>query len=133
MKDEFDNLMIMMGNMSFTTIAQLPPPIKQYFNRFLLMDILERKKWSLENVIHPLAKKKIRPQDVGKQREFNLLLLKYQEIYERKKIEKADYEAACKEKEKKVPHFPTSGGTMRFRRMATKGSNDGNDDGDFVI
>lgn len=90
--------------------------IKQQFNRHLLdplygfyMDVIEK--------LVPFANRKIRPQDVGKRREFDKLLKEYKETYERKKIEKANYEAEIKEKIKKVPRIPSTGETVRFKRM----------------
>lgn len=100
--------------------VNLPPMIHQQFNKYLLMDFLDRSKMQLEEKIMPLSKKKIRDIDIGRKREFEILLVKFKEVYERKKNEKTNYEAALKEKAKERSSFPTSGGVCRFRRMETK-------------
>lgn len=84
--------------MKTTTI--LPPPIKQFFDPMLL-DPLQGIKLTVENKIINLAKKKIRPQDVGKKREFERLLKQFYETYERKKIEETQYKEKIKKADKR--------------------------------
>lgn len=98
------------------TTASLPPPILQSFNPYLLDNAIRRKKRILDDRILPLSLKKIRPQDVGKQREFQKLLKEFEEVYGRKTIEKAEYDAKVKEAAQKRPSIPNSGATMRFKR-----------------
>ena len=43
--------------------------IHQQFNKYLLMDFLDRSKMQLEEKIMPLSKKKIRDIDIGRKRE----------------------------------------------------------------
>lgn len=99
------------------TVCCLPPPIQQYFNPLLLMEGHDRKKHYVENKIIPLSLKKIRSQDVGKRRQFDKQLKEFYQVYERKKIEKANYDAKIKEAAKKRPSLPATGGTCRFTRM----------------
>jgi len=99
------------------TVVSLPPSILQSFNANLLMSFLERiEKYVIDKII-PKAKKKIRPQDTGKQRAFDKLYKEYQEVYERKKNEEIDYRTARQEKIKKRSNFYASGQTCKFTRM----------------
>jgi hypothetical protein len=98
-----------------TITTQLPPPILQFFDPFLLdpfYGMLRR----VQDIIIPLAKKKIRPQDVGKRKEFELLKIKFMETYERKKVEEEEYKTEIKNSAKR-PTIPLTGGTVRFRRL----------------
>lgn len=105
--------------MVITTITNLPPPIIQHFNRFLLDFLLGLLMMVGEKII-PLSVKKIRPQDVGKRREFDLLHKEFTEVYERKKAEEAEYKSKVKKASEKVPRLPNSSGTMRFKRFRSK-------------
>lgn len=106
------------------TVTILPPAILQSFSPLLLMDFLE----SLERVYLPkilsLAAKKIRPQDVGKKRTFDRLVQRTRCVLECKKAEKAQYEAAIEEEEKKRSRVPNSRHTCVFRRPPPKESSD---------
>ena len=100
-----------------TTVVNLPPPILGYFNSDLLMDFLARSYKRFSQDICRLQHKKIRPQDVGKRKEFDKLAKLYLEEYERKKIEKEKWEAETRELAKKRPRFPNASSTCRFTRM----------------
>lgn len=67
------------------TVTNLPPQILQKFNRFMLDPLYGIIMHIKENIV-PLADKKIRPQDIGRRKEFDRLLKQAEEIYERKKI-----------------------------------------------
>ncbi len=99
------------------TISIIAPEIVQYFDRHLLGTFLDRIHHTVSNSIVPRANKKIRPQDVKKIRQFNALLNEFQEVYERKKIEEADYKAKVKEETKKRD-FQNAGQTSSFKKMA---------------
>jgi hypothetical protein len=101
--------------MTVTTYAALPPPIQQFFDPFLL-DPLYGMLRRVQDIIIPLAKKKIRHQDVGKRKEFDLLKIKFMEAYERKKIEEEEYKTKIKNTQKR-PSIYASEETCRFRRM----------------
>ena len=94
--------------------------IQQHFNKFLLMNWLERLSHRVETEIKPLAEKKLKQAHIGRRREFVILLMKFNEVYERKKAEEADYQAALKKKIEERPRFPASSGTMRFKRIQPK-------------
>jgi len=99
------------------TIVLIPPKIKLYFSKYLLLwGTLECYKLKLDHILER-AKKKIREIDVGKRRRFNELLKEFFEVYESKQNEQADYEAALKQKGKERPRFSTSGTTMQFKRV----------------
>jgi predicted methyltransferase MtxX (methanogen marker protein 4) len=91
---------------------------------------LERK-LRYKNELITFSKKKIRIQDVGRQRDFDRLLKEYEELYERKKTEEVEYNAACEEKAKKRPHISNTGGIIRFSRMESKERNERNNDGNL--
>lgn len=97
------------------TTTILPPPIKQFFDPMLL-DPLQGIKLTVENKIISLAKKKIRPQDRGKKREFERLLKQFYETYERKKIEETQYKEKIKAASKR-PDFATASKTETFRKF----------------
>lgn len=102
-----------------TTISCTPPPIVQNLNRKLLMSCLERINWDIQNTLIPKANKKIRTQDIGKKRKFDNLLAEFKEVYERKKIEEAEYKTKIKEKIEKRSNFSNTGQTCIFKRMDT--------------
>lgn len=102
------------------TIAITPPDISFYFNTDLLLEAWERIINRVLTKIIPLSKRKIRSQDTGKIREFDLLLKEFELVHERKKIEKADYEAKKDEAFKKRPRFPTTSGIIKFRRYVSE-------------
>jgi hypothetical protein len=93
----------------------LSPPIKQFFDPYMLDSLLGMYK-RVENEIIPLSRKKIRDQDVGKIKEFSELLEKFQELYERKKTEKAEYDEKIKNAAKRSS-LPSTGQTARFTRF----------------
>jgi len=99
------------------TMSNLPPKLIQCFDSELLLDFLERSYKRFTGKICRLQRKKIRPQDIGKRKEFDKLAKMYLEEYERKKIEKENYETETKELAKKVSHISTTGSTMRYKRM----------------
>lgn len=103
--------------MSVVTRTVIPPQIIQYFNRHLL-DPLFGLYCDVRDLILPRAKKKIRPQDVGKQREFDKLYAEFLEVYERKKAEEAEYKEKVSKAAQERPRLPNEGGTMRFKRYA---------------
>jgi hypothetical protein len=96
-------------------VTHIPPPINNHFDLYMLDPMLSIKT-HVENVIIAKAKKKIRERDIGKKKQFDQLLFDFMETYERKKIEKNEYDAKIKEKTKKMRDFPTSGKTMCFER-----------------
>lgn len=99
-----------------TTTSILPPFCRYWYDSFLL-DPLLGLKIKMENKIIPLSIKKIRPQDVGKRREFDKLMEQYLEVYGRKKNEETEYKAKIEEATKKRPSFSNTGSTMRFERF----------------
>ena len=101
------------------TVSVLPPQIKQTFNKNLLMTYIERIKYDLETKIIPLSNKKIRPQDVGKRKQFESLKNKFMDTYERKKIAQLEYDAEKKKKAEEMPSFSTTETTRIFRHMDT--------------
>ena len=105
--------------MSVTTNVHLPPNIVQKYNPLLLMNYFQRVKWRVDNVILPLSSKKIRPEDVGKRREFDKLMKEFEEVYGRKEAEEADYKEKIKEKGKR-PCLPIAGATISFKRMVSR-------------
>ncbi len=94
-----------------------PPPISQRFDGNLLRSTLQRILHNVDKNIKPLAKKKIKGDHIGRRRQFIILLMKFNEAYERKKVEEINYQAEVKEKVKKRPYIPTTGGTCTFRRL----------------
>lgn len=96
------------------TTTNTPPRIEQRFNPDLLLDPLGLIKRKLDKII-ALSIKKIREKDVGKKREFEKLLKEFEEIYERKKIKKAEYDETVKNLAKRS-FIQNSGGTVYFRR-----------------
>ena len=99
------------------TTTVCAPTTSIIFDGNLLMNTLQRLHHKLENRIKPLAKKKLKDDHVGRRRQFIILLMKFNEAYERKTIEEADYQAEIKEKIKKRPHISTTGSTATFRRL----------------
>ena len=94
-----------------------PPPISQIFDGRILMNTLQRILHKVETKIKPLAKKKLKEDHIGRKRQFIILLMKFNEAYERKKIEEADYQAAIKEKIKERSTISASSGTCMFRQI----------------
>ncbi len=99
------------------TISIILPTINQNYNKNLLSTPLPSRldyyHHAREKIIE-LSKKKIRIQDIGKKRELEKLLKEFEEEYERKKIEKENYEREVKESKEKMP--PCSA-TMCFKRF----------------
>lgn len=93
-----------------------PPPIIQKFNKYMLDPMLEIKDY-VENVIIAKAKKKIRERDIGKKRQFDKLLFDFMETYERKKVEKDEYDEKIKEKTKEMRCISIRGSTTCFTRF----------------
>lgn len=93
--------------MPIITTISLPSLINQRFDPYLFLDYLDKSKRRLETKIKPLANKKLRDIDIGRKREFEVLLTRFERAYERKKIEKAEYHAEIEEKAKKRPYIPT--------------------------
>lgn len=102
--------------MKIETIAHLPPLLIQEFDRDLLMNFLQRSYKRIMK-LSKLSLKKIRPQDIGKRRDFEKLSKLYLEEYERKKIEEEKYQEETRKLAEKVPRISNSGGTRRFTRM----------------
>lgn len=103
--------------MTTITTSVAPPKIAFGFNPYLLETTLQRMQRRVNSKILPLSLKKIRLQDIGKRKQFDGLLAKFKETYERKTAEEADYKAKIAEKIKERPCISASGGTMRFRRI----------------
>lgn len=103
--------------MSIITSVNIDYLIEKSFNPDLLFTTLERVKKRLETKIKPLAEKKLREKDVGKRRQFIMYLIQFEELYERKTQEEADYQAKIEEENKKRPRIPNSSGTIRFKRL----------------
>jgi len=96
------------------TITISPPEIRFKFNKYLLMTYLERVDLRCQE-LQAKAIKKFR-KCLGKQREFNDLLTRFKEMYERKKKEEDEYREKIKAKTKRS--LPSnSGTTCTFRRM----------------
>lgn len=96
----------------------IPSPLTQYLNPYMLdplLGILAH----VEKKIIPHAFKKIRPQDVGKQREFDKLKIKFMETYERKKAEEKEYNEKIKNAAKRSS-FPASSATVKFTKFQSK-------------
>jgi hypothetical protein len=105
--------------MTVITTVNLPPLILQSFSS----DLLSAPVWNtleyLENRMKKIiekASKKIRPQDTRKRKEFELLVKEFEELYERKKIEKDEYD---KKKKKRREEMLFVGSTMRFKRVGS--------------
>lgn len=101
--------------MNMKTIINLPAMIRQNFDPLLWLDDIERYRWIVDNKIVPKRNKQIRSQDVGRARDFKKLLEEFEEIYERKKIEKAEYDAKI-QKAKKRRDLSITSGTCQFKR-----------------
>jgi hypothetical protein len=67
-------------------------------------------------VICPLAIKKLH-NCPGKQKQFNKLLGDFFEVYERKKIEKIDYNTKNKKEIEERPCIPNSAGIIKFKKI----------------
>lgn len=93
----------------------IPPPNLPLFDRYLL-DPLLGMFMRVENKIKPLEKKKVRDIDIGKKREFLFLIKKFNEEYERKKIEKAQYDQKIKDAPKRSI-ISNASSTCRFTRF----------------
>lgn len=104
--------------MVMNTIASLPPPIKQKFNPYLLEDYIDR---ALRNFsqITKKARKKIRKQDTKKQKLLLEYIQKFDEVYGRKKAEKAKYDAKIEKKIQERPFISNAVSPCRFRRVVT--------------
>jgi hypothetical protein len=72
-----------------TTISHLPPEIIQCFSPFLLHPWLNR--LVSISLTKDKAKKKIRPQDTGRQKEFDTLILELENLYEQYKAQTPDF------------------------------------------
>ena len=94
-----------------------PPCISFGFDGDLLMSTLQRMDKSFRTKICPLAERKIKPEHVGRRREFDKMKAEFEELYERKKAEEADYSAEISKKIKERPRFSASGKTMFFKRI----------------
>lgn len=108
-----------MDKTSFTTKINISPLILGYFNSDMLLDFLARSYKRFSQNVCRLQRKKIRPQDVGKRKEFDHLAKLYCEEYERKKIEKEKWETETKELAKKRSSFSNASSTCRFKRMGS--------------
>lgn len=97
-------------------ICVLPPIANQHLNPALLGPSPGLKIYAEDKLIR-LANKKIRSQDVGKRKEFDRLLIEYRKVYERKKIEEAEYKEAFEKAKKKRPCIPNTSKTAIFRRI----------------
>lgn len=103
--------------MSFTTTKRITPPsIKQYFSPLLLLSRLQIE-YNRFVLLQEKAKKKIRPQDIGKKRDWDLLLTQYQQIYNEKSKEEAEFNSKKKEELKKRPYLPNTGVIATFERF----------------
>ena len=98
------------------TITILPPKIIHRFNKILLMNTLQRREYDVYEKIIPMSLKRLRGCP-GRQQEFDKLLAEFREIYERKTIEEAVYQAEIKKKAQERSRFPVTGGLMRFKRL----------------
>lgn len=85
------------------------------FDPHLLMTALQRMWYQFEKKILPLYNKKVRPQNVGKKKEFQYLSLKFLEQYERKTKEEDEYQEKVKAARKERPSLYV-GKTCRFSR-----------------
>jgi hypothetical protein len=90
-----------------TTVSMLPPAILQSFLQDLLLTCIERNKLYVEKKIARLQRRKIRPQDTGKKKEFQRLIKEYYKVYERKKAKEEKYKAKIKDSTK-MPSIPNS-------------------------
>lgn len=105
-----------MGLDEITTISSLPAQIKQFFNKNLLWEFLDFINDRF-NRIHKRFIKKVPSSHYRRQREYQKLYKEFIELYERKKTEKANYDAEVKKKIQERPMFPATGGTVRFKRF----------------
>lgn len=100
-----------------TTLNMITAPeIRFQFSPDLLLDFLGRIKMRMEE-IEKLKTKKIREIDVGRKREFEILMKRYGELYGRKKVEEEALKAEIKKKNEKRPDLSAPGSVMRFRRF----------------
>jgi len=102
--------------MKTTTISSTPPEISFGFSPDLLISALDRNKKTVETKIKPIAKKKLRDVDMGKRRLFIIILMKYNEEYERQKTQEKNYETKIKNSPK-MSCLSSSSTTMRFTRF----------------
>lgn len=100
------------------TISMLPPEIRQQFSETLLDPLLDRLR-RVERKLILLADRKIRAQDTEKRKMFDALLEEFMELYERKTVEKAQYQAKI-ENAKKRSCIPATGGVVRFTRVESE-------------
>lgn len=106
--------------MSVITIYNIPSKIIQKLNAHLLLEIPDLCIYKLQTNIIPLSLKKIKDTHSGRQREFNELLIKFRDLYERKKTEKAEYTAKIKEKTKERSCIPATVNVCKFTKMDTR-------------
>ena len=102
------------------TNVNICPIIKQMFDPDLLLDFLGRSLKRLNTKIFPLSEKKIRPQDIGKRRDFDRMKIEFEELYVRKKAAQEKYDKESKELSEKRPRLSAKGGTCMFKRMGTR-------------
>jgi hypothetical protein len=98
------------------TYSIKPPEITTQFSADLLLTLLQRIERRVEK-IKILAAKKLKENHVGRRRQFVILLMKFNEEYERKKIEEADYKAENKKKIEERPSLSNVGSTCTFKRL----------------
>lgn len=105
--------------MSIKTITALPPQIIQSFNSVLMCEQIYNPFYYIDKDMGKIIKifnKKIRLEMTGKQKEFDKLKQAYQELYERAKIKKENYETALKNAPK-MSYISSSGATCIFKRF----------------
>lgn len=98
-------------------IASFAPQIAQRYNPLLLYTALERMHHDYKRITLR-SHKKIRPQDVGKRREFQYNVLLFMDIYERKVKEEAEYQETVKASRKERSCLPNTavGKSCHFTR-----------------
>jgi len=104
--------------MKITTLNSIPP-ISIPFSANLLSQPLGPQLEPYKNKLDRINlrfKKKVREQDKGKAKEYIKLAKKFEEIYERKEIEKEKYETALKNAPK-MSSLSNASATFKFRRF----------------
>lgn len=103
--------------MTIITTTSCPPLIDKFYSQDLLSrpirTPLNHAKKMIEKAIEK-SKKKIRPQDTRKKREFDELLKQFEVLHGWKTDEKNDYDRKRKEMYEKVSN---NGGSVRFKRF----------------
>ena len=100
---------------TITVNTVIPPAVIESLDIMLLDPLLGMYRRFEKLVVR--AEKKIRAQDVGKRRDFDKMSRQFEEVYERKKAEEAEYKKSVKEASQKRPCLSATGSTLKFKRF----------------